>query len=61
MRGKFLFCIASVLVLIAFTAGTSSAQFSGNIQGIVTDSSGAAAPGVSVQLRNLDTGIEQTA
>ncbi|MGE5207216.1 MAG: carboxypeptidase regulatory-like domain-containing protein, partial [Chlamydiota bacterium] len=35
------------------------AQYSGNIQGIITDPTGAAIAGASVRLRNLETGIEQ--
>jgi hypothetical protein len=60
VKGKILFCMTAVLFLIAFCAGTSFAQFSGNIQGIVSDQSGAGAAGVSVELRNVDTGIKQT-
>lgn len=50
------------LVLAAFTicAPFSVAQttFSGNIQGVVSDPSGASVPGVTMRLRNLDTGVE---
>jgi hypothetical protein len=36
------------------------AQYSSSIQGVVSDSSGAAIAGAAVTLRNLDTGIEQS-
>jgi hypothetical protein len=61
MRGKFLLYLAATLILATFSAGTSSAQFSGNIQGVVSDSSGAVVAGVSIELRNVDTGIKQVA
>ena len=36
------------------------AQYSGNIQGVVTDPEGAAINGASVQLLNVDTGVTAT-
>ena len=59
MRLRALLCLAAVLLLIASCARTSFAQFSGNIQGVVSDSSGAVVAGVTVQLRNVSNGIEQ--
>ena len=46
-----------VLVLSLFAAACSYAQFSGNIEGIILDPSGAAVAGASAQVRNLDTGV----
>ena len=59
MRTKRVFYLVAVLCLAAFSPGIFSAQFSGNIQGVVSDSSGAVAAGVSIELRNVDTGIKQ--
>jgi hypothetical protein len=61
MRGKFVFYFVAVLCVAAFFPGSSSAQFSANIQGVVSDSSGAVVAGVSIELRNVDTGIKQVA
>ena len=44
--------------LFLLTAAVCSAQFSGNIQGVVSDPSGGPIAGASVGLRNVDTGIE---
>jgi hypothetical protein len=41
-------------------AGCCFAQYSSSIQGVVTDSSGAAIAEARVTLRNINTGIEQT-
>jgi hypothetical protein len=49
------------LLFLLFTTITCYAQYSGNVQGIVTDPSDAAIPNASVHLRNTDTSIEQTA
>ncbi len=49
-----------VLALFVLCAGVSHAQYSGNVQGIVSDSSGAAMAGATVELRNVDTGIKQS-
>src|ERR1700727_2495917 len=47
-----------ILLLVSLTA---FAQYSGNIQGVVTDPSDAAVAGASVRLTNADTGIEANA
>jgi len=50
--------LAASLLLVLLTATFGFAQYSGNIQGIVADSSGAAIAGARVQLHNLETGVE---
>lgn len=50
--------LGSFFVLLSAFA---NAQYSGNVQGFVLDSSGAAVSGASVTLRNTDTGVENTA
>jgi len=54
--GRILFAV----LLMGLCAGYCSAQYSSSIQGVITDSSGAALAGASVELRNLDTGIKLT-
>ncbi|HYP07976.1 MAG TPA: TonB-dependent receptor [Bryobacteraceae bacterium] len=50
-----------LLAVFVFFASFASAQTSrGTITGIVTDSSGAAAPGASVELKGKDTGVVRT-
>ena len=39
---------------------SAQTTFSGNIQGVVADPSGASVPNAAVHLRNLDTGVEAT-
>ena len=48
------------LLFFAVTASFCQAQYSSSIQGVLTDSSGAAIPDARVVLRNVNTGIEQT-
>src|SRR5215475_6222915 len=51
----------ALLAGLVFGAALANAQeFRGRIQGVVTDSSGAVAPGVNVLLRNTGTGVEAT-
>ena len=49
--------LLGVFVLSALAAACSFAQFSGNIEGVIMDPSGAAIAGAGVQLRNVDTGV----
>jgi hypothetical protein len=56
---KLLFRIGWVFLLLGACGGCCYAQFSGNVQGVVSDPSGAPIAGASVRLRNADTGIEQ--
>jgi hypothetical protein len=53
--------ISAVLVLLALTPVMAQVGTQGSILGAVTDSSSAALPGATVSVRNLDTGLEQTA
>jgi hypothetical protein len=51
---------ARVWIFLSLTvccARLGYAQFSGNIQGVISDPSGASVNGASVQLRNVDTGV----
>src|SRR5689334_7316848 len=50
-----------ILLALVVVAGFGFAQDRGTIRGIVTDESGAAVPDASVTVRNLDTGLVQTA
>ena len=54
----FYLALSLATLLICNTAAL--AQFSGNIQGVISDSSGAAINDASVGLRNLDTGVTAT-
>ena len=64
MNSSFRAICTFALVVFALTlfAGTSTfAQtFRGTILGSVTDSSGAAVPGATVTIRNVDTGLVRT-
>ncbi len=51
--------IVSLLFLLTLSAVAQ--EFRGTIQGIVSDPSGAAVPGATVALKNLETGIEREA
>jgi hypothetical protein len=53
---------ALYLILIALAGACCNAQsvFSGNIQGVISDPSGAAIPSAAVGLRNVDTGVTAT-
>src|SRR4051812_48601386 len=52
---------ARLFAAVLLLAGLASAQeFRGRIQGVITDATGAIAPGVTVTLRNTGTGIEST-
>ena len=54
--------VLRLFLLLGFVAGcqTSWAQFTSAIEGTVTDPSGAVLPGVSVTLKNEETGVTQT-
>ena len=57
MRGIAIGLLAAVLVWAAPSAAAAQAQAAnGNIEGTVKDSSGAALPGVTVTVTNMDTG-----
>src|SRR5207245_1081399 len=50
-----------VLALVFLTATTLAAQtFRGTILGTVTDASGAVVPGATVQVQNVNTGLQRT-
>ncbi|MEK7751975.1 MAG: TonB-dependent receptor [Acidobacteriota bacterium] len=54
--------VIGALALLALLVATSAAQeFRATITGLVTDQSGAAVPGVAVQVRNVDTNAVATA
>lgn len=55
---KLLHSITTCIGLAAIFSVCAYAQFNGNIQGIVSDSSGAVVANASVLLRNVDTGVE---
>jgi hypothetical protein len=55
-RSQLLLCLFSFLLFSRF----GYAQYSGNIQGVVSDATGAAIGGASVRLRNADTAVEAT-
>ena len=60
---KFLGRVLFGLILFSYlslSADICIAQYSGSIQGVLTDSSGAAIADARINLRNLDTGIEHT-
>ena len=46
-------------VFCCTTLCSAQTTFSGNIQGVVSDPSGASVPGATVHLRNANTGVEQ--
>ena len=52
-------CLLSLLIFL-LSALPGFAQYSSNIQGVVSDPAGAAINGASVVLRNLDTGVTVT-
>ncbi len=53
--------ICNIFALLALLAGAAIAQVSGSgtITGTITDPSGAAVPGASITIKNVDTGIER--
>jgi len=55
------FLAASLVLASMFQVSAQNAVFTGTILGRVTDPSGAGVPGASVVVRNLATGIQQSA
>src|SRR5262245_49244434 len=61
MLKRFRYCLAlCTLTLIAFASPLSAQESRGTLQGRVTDSSGAAVPGATVEVLNLATGVVTT-
>jgi hypothetical protein len=52
--------LAFLFLAISLCAGYCFAQYSSSIQGVITDSSGAAIAGATIELRNVDTGVKLT-
>jgi hypothetical protein len=62
MRSSYRAPLALLLVLALFSLAPSDANaqtVTGTMQGTITDRTGAALPGVTVTIRNLDTGLER--
>lgn len=59
MQGKYLRALGFFVALV-FMAGTAFAQFTGSVQGVVQDSSGAAVAKATVQIVNANTQVTQT-
>ena len=53
--------IAGILLALSLAAPTAALQSLGTVQGFVTDASGAALPGVTVELRDTERGQSRTA
>ncbi|MYG75448.1 MAG: carboxypeptidase regulatory-like domain-containing protein, partial [Acidobacteria bacterium] len=53
--------IAGILLALAFAVPVAALQTLGTVQGFITDESGAALPGVSVELRDIERGQLRTA
>src|SRR5260370_37313633 len=53
--------LRSLVTMLAVLVGTSFGQStnSGDIRGVVTDSTGAAVPGVNVTVENVNTGVSK--
>src|SRR6185295_18770657 len=54
-RGRLL-AVSSLLVIVFWAAGAMAQLTTGNINGAVTDQSGAAIPGAKVTAKNTETG-----
>lgn len=59
MGRRLLALLAALIVTAAAPAWAQSQATNGTIEGIVTDASGGVLPGVTVTVRNLDTGVER--
>jgi hypothetical protein len=53
-------CFVGALLVSTMSATPAVAQFTSNLQGIVTDTTGAAVPKATVQLESMGTGAKQT-
>src|SRR5215469_9629213 len=53
--------LSSLVLLLGFVSGLSAQTTNGTITGTITDATGAAAPGVQIQVANQDTGEQRTA
>ena len=51
---------ACLVFLLAVAGGAHAQTVTGTIQGTVTDTSGGVLPGVTIVIRNMDTGVERT-
>jgi hypothetical protein len=52
--------VSAGVLLVWLTAATVAAQSTSTLQGTITDSQGAILPGVSVTVRNTETGVERS-
>ena len=57
---KVVFSIVVLWVATHFTRQTKAQATNGIISGTVTDASGAAVPGVTIQVKNVNTGVTRT-
>src|SRR5712691_10967042 len=55
-----LLILTIILMLLPTAVHSQSASATGRLEGIVTDSSGAAVPGADIAVRNQNTGISTT-
>src|SRR5262245_21248923 len=60
MRTKGLFLVIVASVLLSTAAAAQTQITTAVIEGVVTDSSGAVLPGVTVDVRNVDTNVSRT-
>ena len=61
MNTRLSFCSAALVCLALFaTAGRAQSLISGDVEGAITDASGAVVPNASVTLKSTDTGSTQT-
>src|ERR1043166_848716 len=54
-----IFTVLALLALVAGTARAQSGNVNGSIEGTIKDASGGLLPGVTVTIRNLDTGEDR--
>lgn len=60
MRRKLWDPIAALILLLCLCTPAAAQTVTGTVQGTVTDTSGGVLPGVTVTLRNTQTGVERT-